>query len=294
MVIAASHAVEPATGSADILGESPLWDWREDRLYWVDVRAPALRRLDPTSGEVRSWTMPETVASVMLRASGALVVGLASGLHAFDPEAGTLEMLHPIGEPHEGNRVNDCKVDRTGALWWSTMWDFGARTTGSLYRLHPDGTNETVRTGITIPNGLCFDAGGEHGHFADTATGKLETFRIGPDGAVEDWRELGRSTDLPGRPDGSACDAGGRVWNARYGGGIVACVSPAGDVIERVELPVSQPSCCAFGGSDLRTLFITTSRQKLDEDALAREPLAGTLLCVDARCAGLLEPAFAG
>ena len=292
---AVASAAEPVVRSPDILGESPLWDWRTERLFWVDVRAPALRSLDPSSGRTRSWPMPEIVSAVMLRAAGGLVVGLRSGLHTFNPDTAALEMLHPIDEPqHEGNRVNDCKVDRSGALWWSTMWDFGLHTTGSLYRLHPDGTNETIRTDITVPNGLCFDPGGERGHFADTATGRLETFRIRADGSVGDWRELGGSLDLPGRPDGSACDARGYVWNARYGGGAVACIAPSGELAARIDLPTSQPSCCAFGGSDLRTLFVTTSRQKLSDVALAREPMAGALLRVPVEHAGQREPAFAG
>ena len=294
MDISMAEAVRLATGTADILGESPVWDRRVGRLLWVDVRAPALRSLDPESGATERWPMPEVVASVMLRASGGLVVGLKSGLHAFDPATGALAFLRPIDEPHEGNRVNDCKVDRAGTIWWSTMWDFGARTTGSLYRLHPDGANETIRTGITIPNGLCFAPDGRRGHFADTAAGHLERFAIAADGAVSDWRDFGPSSGLPGRPDGSACDAEGAVWNARYGGGAVVRLSPEGEVLGRIDLPVSQPSCCAFGGPELRTLFVTTSRQRLSDAALAREPLAGTLLRVEPGVAGLPEPEYAG
>ena len=289
-----TNHVRPAVSSPDILGESPVWDERAARLYWVDVRAPALRSLDPSTGTTESWAMPEVVASVMLRAAGGLVVGLKSGLHAFDPETGRLDLLRAIDEPHDGNRVNDCKVDRTGAIWWSTMWDFGARTTGSLYRLKPDGTDETLRTGITIPNGLCFGPNGDRAYFADTPTGRMEWIEIAADGAIGRWRAFGAASGLPGKPDGSACDAEGCVWNARYGGGTVVRLSPEGEILQRIDLPVSQPSCCAFGGPDRRTLFVTTSRQGLSEEALRREPLAGCLMRIDVGVAGQPEVGFGG
>ncbi|WP_308918044.1 SMP-30/gluconolactonase/LRE family protein [Jannaschia sp. LMIT008] len=286
--------VRPAVSSPDILGESPIWDERAARLYWVDVRAPALRSLDPHTGAVQSRAMPEVIASVMLRAAGGLVVGLKSGLYAFDPESETLDLLRAIGEPHEGNRVNDCKVDRKGAIWWSTMWDFGSRTTGSLYRLRPDGANETLRADITIPNGLCFGPEGDRAYFADTPTGRMESAKIAADGAIGRWRDFGAPAGLPGNPDGSACDSEGCVWNARYGGGAVVCLSPEGEILRRIDLPVSQPSCCAFGGPDRRSLFITTSRQGLSEEALQREPLAGCLLQIDVDVAGQREVGYGG
>ncbi|WP_226782382.1 SMP-30/gluconolactonase/LRE family protein [Oceaniglobus trochenteri] len=292
MSLLESDAVRPAASTRNILGECPLWDWRRNLLFWVDVRAKALWSLDPSNGTTRCHPMPELITSVMLGGGGTLILALASGLYRFDPETEKMDLLQPIGEDHAENRLNDCKVDRSGAIWWTTMWDFGARTTGALYRLHPDGRNEVLRRDITIPNGLCFSPAGDRAYFADTPTNRLESTSIASDGTPGPWQPFAEATDLPGRPDGSACDSEGAVWNARYGGGAVVRLSPEGRELQRIVLPVSQPSCCALGGPEMRTLYITTSRQKLSPEALEREPLAGSLFRVEVDVPGLRDAEF--
>jgi sugar lactone lactonase YvrE len=97
---------------------------------------------------------------------------------------------------------------------------------------------------------------------------------------------------LPGLPDGATVDAEGFVWSARYGGGGIARIDPSGRVERFLRLPASQVSSVMFGGDDLRTLYVTTSRQRMSEEALAREPVAGMLLAIDAGVRGLPEPRY--
>jgi sugar lactone lactonase YvrE len=279
----------------DQLGESPVWSEAEAALYWIDLRAPALRRRVLASGAETHWPpLPELVGSAALRRRGGLVLGLKSGLFGFEPHTGALSRLLAFGEPHEGNRANDARVDRMGRLWCTTMWDFGLHATGSLYRVDADLRFAALRGDLRIPNGLCVSPGGDTLYFCDTPTRRIEAAALDAEGRPGPWRVLAEADDTPGNPDGATVDAEGFIWNARYGGGTLARFAPDGRLDRLVRLPVSQPSSCAFGGPDLGTLFVTTARQKLSPEALAAEPLAGRVLMLDVGVKGLPEPAFAG
>lgn len=284
-----------AASTGDTLGESPTWDARDSCLYWVDLRAPALRRLEPATGEVRSWAMPEVIGAVVQRASGGLVVALKRGLHAFDPETGRHEPLAVLEQGPPDNRLNDAKCGPAGRIFCGSMWDFGVQTSGALYRIDADHAVTRVRGEVTIANAIAFAPDGRTIYFADTRKAAIERADYDPaSGTVGAWSVLAPPEAAPGRPDGATVDADGFLWNARYGGGCLARFAPDGRLDRIVELPVSQPTSCAFGGEGLRTLFITTSRQRLSEAQLAAEPLAGSLLALDVGVAGLEEPRYAG
>jgi sugar lactone lactonase YvrE len=265
-----------------VLGESPMWCPQRHTLFWVDVRGPALFALDG-----RKWPLPEVVGGIVLADDGTLLLAMKSGLFRF--EDGALAPYLTIEPPALDNRLNDVKCDRSGRLWVGTMRDFGAATSGALYCVER-GDLRRVLPDITIPNGPCWSPDGRTFYFADTADGRIRAYDY--DGALRNVRTLVERNALPGRPDGATVDAEGFLWSARYGGGGVARIDPAGRVERFLRLPVSQVSSVMFGGEDLRTLYVTTSRQRLSEDALAVEPLAGMLLAIDAGVRGLPEPAY--
>lgn len=286
---------DAVAGTRGILGESPVWSVAEQALYWIDVRAPELRRLDPATGAVDSWSLPDIVGSVMLRASGGLVLAMRTGLFAFEPTHDDAPRpLVPFDEGFEGNRLNDSKVDRAGRIWCSTMWDYGRHCTGSLYRVDSDLSVHRVRTDITIPNAISFSPDGRFISFADTPTRRLERAELDGAGVPGPWRLLDNGSAVPGNPDGATVDAEGALWNARYGGGAIVRFTPKGGVERIVLLKTVQPSACAFGGPDLSTLYVTTSRQGLTQGALEREPLAGCLLAGRVDAVGIAEPMFGG
>jgi sugar lactone lactonase YvrE len=273
---------EVASAYRATLGESPMWCPRRHTLYWVDVRGPTLFSLDGSK-----WQLPEIVGGVALADDGGLVLAMKSGLVRF--RDGKLEPYLEL-EPRElDNRLNDLKCDRRGRLWVGTMRDFGAAATGSLYRIDR-GVVDRVCSGVTIPNGPCWSPDGRTFYFADTAEGRIRAYDC--DDGLRNERTFVDSDALPGRPDGATVDAEGFVWSARYGGAGVARIDPEGRVERFLRLPVSQVSSVMFGGADLRTLYVTTSRQRLSDEALAREPLAGALLAIDAGVQGLPEPAY--
>jgi sugar lactone lactonase YvrE len=278
-----------------VLGESPVWSEREGALYWTDIRAPALFRLDVKSGEVARWPMPELAGSVVLREMGGVIVGLQSGLYFFRPATGSLGLCLGFPGGHLDDRTNDARCDRQGRLWFARMRDFGKADTGGLYRLDASGDPVELMSGVTIPNAICFSPDGRRFYFADTPKESLDAFEM--DDAGVSFRRGGAVIPpglLPGRPDGATVDSEGYVWNARFGGGCVVRSAPDGSRHVVYPLPVSRPTSCSFGGDRLDRLYITTARQGLDAAALAAEPLAGALLAIDPGVRGLAEPAFAG
>lgn len=278
----------------DTLGESPVWSAREEALYWVDIRAPSLCRLD-RAGSVKRWPMPDLIGAVMLRESSGLVVGLRTGLSTFDPQTGNITPLLPVDEGHGGNRINDSRCDRRGRIWFSTMWDFGRRCTGSLYRLDADLRCERILDGLTVPNAISFSLSGERAYVADSAVGAIHVLDIDPaTGAAEARRVFVEAGVVPGKPDGATVDAEGFVWNARFGAGLLARFAPDGRVDRLVSLPVTDPTSCSFGGPNLTTLFVTTATQGLDEQHRCEQPFAGAVLAFEPGVRGIAEPAFRG
>jgi sugar lactone lactonase YvrE len=287
-----SQGVERATETLDILGESAIWCGIDNVLYWVDIRAPALRRLDPRTGQVKSWNMNDLCGAVILSTDRRLLLAMRLGLFAYDPVD---ETLQPFAAPEPqslNNRLNDSKCDRGGRIWTGTMRDFGLAPTGSLYRIGVDASCTRMLGDITVPNALSWSPDNRQMYFADTPDGQIRAYEFDADDGQLGAMKIVESGNLPGRPDGATVDSEGCIWSARYQGSCVARITPAGKADRIVELPASQITSCTLGGPDLRTLYITTARQKLTPAELDSQPLAGGLFAVRVDVGGLPEPRF--
>jgi len=281
-----------AVACACTLGESPVWCRVAQALYWVDLRAPALHRLDVATGATTTWPMPGLIGAVVLRERGGVLVALQSGIHAFDPLTAACTPLVAPETAATGHRLNETKADRTGRLWTSTMRDFGLTATGSLYRIGDDLVPHRVIGDIRVPNALCWSPDDATMYFADTRDGRLRAYAWDRDsGAPGAMRVLVDDGVLPGAPDGAIVDADGCVWNARYAGGAVARITPGGAIDRVVRMPVPNVTSCALGGPDLRTLYVTTARQRMTTDELAAMPHAGAVFALRVATPGLPEPA---
>ena len=285
--------VERVSEEFDVLGESALWCGREGVLYWVDIRAPALRRLEPQTGDITTWMLPDLCGAVVQAGDDRLLLAMRSGVFTFDTRSQALTPLVAPEPESSGNRLNDSKCDRRGRLWTGSMRDFGLVTTGSLYRIDADLTCTRVLSEITVPNALSWSPDDRTMYFADTPDGRLRAYDFDPEqGSLGAMRVLLDAGVVPGRPGGATVDADGCVWSARYEGGCVARITPQGRVDRIIAVPNSRVTSCAFGGPDLRTLYITTARQKLSADELRAQPLAGSLFAVRVETCGLPEPRF--
>ena len=288
-------AVERVTEGSDLLGESPVWCTREQRLYWVDIRAPALRALDPATGHLLQWTLPDLCGAVALAQGRRVLLAMRTGICAFDLDArAPTPLVQP--EPESlGNRLNETRCDRRGRLWTGSMRDYGAATTGALYRITHDLACARVMRDVTVPNALVWSPDDRTLYFADTPDGRLRAYAFDPEeGTLGAMRVLVERDILPGRPDGAAIDADGCLWSARYEGGCVARITPDGRIDRVIAIPATRVTACTLGGAGLRTLYVTTARQKLSQGELVAQPHAGALFALHVSTPGLPEPRFAG
>jgi sugar lactone lactonase YvrE len=277
----------------DILGESPLWNEREQALYWVDIRRPAIRRLDHASGRVDTWSMPDLVGSIAFCADGRLLAALPDQLVLFDPASGESRPFATVPERVPGHRFNDGRCDRQGRFWAGTMHNVTRAPEGVLYRVDAHGRFSPVASGISIPNSLGWSPDGRTMYFADSLQYAIFAFDFDSDaGTISGKREFA-ATRAPAFPDGSTVDAEGFLWNAEFNGWRVVRYAPDGRVDRVIELETHRPTCCAFGGPDLETLYITTASQQMSADELAKQPLAGALLAIEVGVRGMIEPRFA-
>lgn len=281
--------------SASRLGECTLWCEREQALWWVDSRGPSLWRHHPASGATRSIPLPEVVGSFCFRNRGGMVVAMASGFHFLDPDTGALQ---PIADPESSlpeNRFNDGRCDRRGRFLSGTMCDVRRDPAGSLYRLDPDLSCTKLRGDLIVPNSIAWSPDNRRLYLADTYRHRIMAFDYDIEcGAISNERLFVDASGHPGRPDGSCIDEDGCLWNAEYGGWRLVRYTPEGKIDRTIELPVSNPTCCCFGGEDLDILYVSSATQRLAPEELAEQPLAGGVFAVRPGVKGLTEARFAG
>ena len=267
------------------LGEGPVWTG--DALWFVDIKAPAVHRFDPVSGDKRSWAAPEQVGFLFPARSGGFVAGLQSGLHRFDPVGGSFELICEVDADKPGNRLNDGAVDSAGRLWFGTMADDERERSGSYYCFNEGGLTRTHLTGIAITNGPAISPDGTILYWVDTLRGTIEACDLADNGDLGPSRPFARIDPADGHPDGPAVDAEGCVWISLFGGWEAWRFSPAGERIGTIRFPVANITKIAFGGPDLRTGFATTARLHLKPDERERQTQAGDLFAFDAGVSGL-------
>lgn len=282
--------------SRDSLGEVPIWCTRTSRLWWIDVRKPNIQSFDPSTGRHQVYPLKgRSVGSWAFRARGGMILSKNDGVYGFDPDTGDFNRLLALEADIEGHRLNDGRCDRLGRFWVGTMHDTVRNPTGSFYRIEADLKPKKIFGEVNIPNSTLFSPDDRLMYWADTPAGKIWVFDFDIDaGAISNRRVFRDFAGHPGLPDGSAIDVDGCVWNAEYGGSRIVRYTPAGQIDRVIELPVSQPTCCAFGGEHFDTLYITTASQKLSPEALASQPLAGHLFAIRPGVCGMPEPSFAG
>ena len=279
----------------DFLGETPLWCRRTSSLWWIDVEAPRLHRYVPASGVHDVFPIAARfVGSVAFRRDGGLLLALDLGLHFFDPATGALTPVREVEPKSPENRLNDGRCDAQGRLWIGTMDKGLTRPSGSFYRVDPDGTVTRLFGDIIVSNTVAIAPDQRTLYFSDTRRFITWAFDLHVDvGRLENRRIFVDHTARRDRPDGAAVDAEGFVWTAIFGGARIDRYAPDGRLDRSIPLPVTNPTCLAFGGEDLRTLYITTARKFLTPEQLAAEPLAGALLAVDVGVRGIEEARFA-
>lgn len=277
------------------LGECPLWDPRNNCLYWVDIERNLFYRYHPGSGAVVENTLELPIYALGLDARHGLVAGSQAGFVFYDAIANSIEHIAEVivGEPER--RFNDGAVDRQGRFWAGTL-DRQRTPTNHLYRLNPNLSVRTMDSGIVQSNGIDWSPDWRTMYLTDTRRRSIYAYDFDlARGEIANRRALIKTPDDPaqGVPDGLVVDVEGFIWSARFRGWKLARYDPAGKLEREIQLPVQRPSSMIFGGENLDELYITTASIEIPPETLKNHPMAGSILRIEAGVKGK-QPTFFG
>lgn len=287
--------------TGDWTGEGAVWQAEENALYWVDINRFLIHRLDLEARATRTWFFAEPPTAIGLTdRPGTLVVALASKMIVWQPQNDARADFAVPEKDWPKVRSNDARPDPAGNFWLGTMQnnvaDDGSdiaitdHTLGKLFRIDAKGAFTVEKTGIGISNTLAWSPDNRRFYFGDTLRNSIAVWDYDvTTGTIANERPFFNDFER-GSPDGSAVDAAGYLWNARYDGGCVVRVGPDGRVDRVVELPCKAVTTCTFGGPQLKTLFITTA--KGGSGSVSGERLAGGLFALAVDTPGLPENRF--
>ncbi len=272
--------VEVALTSEDLLGEGPVWREQTQELLRVDILQGLVHTWHPQSGRLSTQRMDGEAGAVVLCGDNTLIVAVDHDLRLIDGNAAP-RAIAGVEHDRRENRFNDCRCDPQGRVWAGTMSKTREPGAAGLYRLDPEHGLLLVIESTTISNGIGWSPDEQRMYFIDSTTQRIDLFDFdGRDGSISDRRTFAEIDPDDGLPDGLTVDAEGGVWVCLFGGGALRRYSPQGTLEEQIALPVPHATCPAFGGPDLDTLYITTTRHKLSAQQLAELPLAGSVLAL--------------
>jgi sugar lactone lactonase YvrE len=279
----------------DELGEGATWDSARQRLISVDIMRGRVHLFDPVAGSLTTLSVPQPVGAAVPCVDGTLVVAVRDGFARLDPATENLTFIAHVELDRPGQRMNDGSCDAAGRFWAGTM-DMQERSGfGSLYRLDPDGSVHTMLTDVGISNGIDWSLDGTRMYYVDSLAQRIDVFDFDVRrGAIANRRPLVEIDPAVGCPDGLTVDAEGAIWLALWGGSAIHRYRPDGTLDRVLDLPVTHPTTCAFGGPDLRDLYITSAVIKLSDDERRRQPLGGAVLRHRPGVAGRPAHAFGG
>ena len=271
-----------------VWGEGPLWD--KNRLLYVDIETHKIIAFNPVTGEEKVWDVGQRVGTVVAREQGGLVWAGDQGFFFLDETTG---VSTPIADPEPqlaDNRFNDGKCDPQGRLWAGTI-NLKKRQEAALYCLHTNLTVEKKFGPVTNSNGIIWSRDGATMFYIDTPSKKIRAFDFdGNTSAISNERVIWDTSADSSSPDGMTIDSEDRLWIAFCHGGKVVCFDPKTQaVVQQVDFPCVETTACAFGGPELRDLYVTTGvKGDLKEEA------AGRLFVCRPGAQGVPSVAFAG
>ncbi|MFQ6348739.1 SMP-30/gluconolactonase/LRE family protein [Pseudomonas sp. R11F] len=278
------------------VGECPVWVPEEQALYWVDIPNGGLQRWSAATGHLAAWKAPQMLACIARSDAGNWVAGMQTGFFQLTPHNdGSLDTtpLATVEHPRADMRLNDGRCDRQGRFWAGSMvLDMGlGAAEGTLYRFAAGATPQAQLSGFITLNGLAFSPDGRTMYASDSHPSVQQVWAFDYDlesGTPSNRRVFIDMHAHPGRPDGAAVDADGCYWICANDAGLVHRFTPEGRLDRSLSVPVKKPSMCAFGGSRLDTLFVTSIR-----DDHSEQSLAGGVFALNPGAQGLPEPTFA-
>lgn len=288
------NGMELAVDAHAELGEGPVWDDRMSRLIWVDIMRQAVLTYDPATGQTESFGVGTSVGALAPRRLGGYVLAVEDGFALAEDLTRPVQPIAAVEWNNPRTRMNDGKCDTSGRFWAGTMASDETPGAGSLYRLGPDHTVETMLDAVTCSNGLGWSPDDTRMYYIDSGAGGIDVFDY--DRASGSIGGRGRLIDIPpqeGVPDGMTIDCDGCLWIAFWGGSMVRRYTPDGAADQAFQLPVSLVTSCTFGGPNLADLYITSASQ-LSAAERRRQPHAGGLFVCRPGSTGTPANAFGG
>ena len=274
-----AEAVERVFDAGDELGEGATWDVAARRLISVDIMRGRVRLFDPETNTARTIDVGQPVGAAVPRRNGAgLMLALRDGFATLDLRTTALTFVAHVDLDRPDLRMNDGTCDAAGRFWAGTMALDERPGAGALYRLDPDGSVHTMVTGVGISNGIDWSLDGTVMYYVDSLTQRLDRFDFDPGtGSIANRRTLAAIDAADGCPDGLTVDAEGGIWLALWGGASLRRYLPDGTLDHVLPVPATYPTTCAFGGTDLGDLYITTATIKMSADERRQQPGAGSI-----------------
>jgi sugar lactone lactonase YvrE len=272
------------------LGEGPFWHPLLERLFWFDILNQTMLSAGTDGHIVDRITFKDTVSAAAVINEDSLAVAQSGTLLRYDFSTDATTPIIDIEEDIPTNRTNDSRVDRSGGFWIGTMSRKGEAGAGGVYQYRAGVVTKVIEN-IRVPNSICFSPDGRTAYFTDSGK-MIAKCALDPETArpIGEWQDFYTMEGLGGA-DGSVVDAEGFLWNARWGGSAAIRISPDGKLDKVVEVPgVTRVSCPAFGGKDLKTLYLTTARENMTPEEMETQIHAGSVFAVDLDVPGIAEP----
>jgi sugar lactone lactonase YvrE len=291
------EAIAPVTDTSMKLGECPLWHPEEKSLYWIDIPGMAVHRLTPATGSRQTWPLPSEPGCIARCDESQLLIAMRSGLAMLNTVTGDFQKFAEAPYDTSKMRFNDGRCDSSGRLWVGTLYEPRDQPAAPLFCVER-GTIRDSGKRATVSNGVAFSPDNLTLYHSDTTSHRIMAYDFDlANGAVGEARlfrqfSMDKTNAYGGRPDGAAVDSEGAYWCAMFEGGRILRCSPEGEILREIALPVRCPTMIAFGGNDLRTLYITTARHNRPAEELVKYPLSGHLLSLQVDVAGQIEPAY--
>lgn len=284
--------VELALDAKAKLGECPRWDEQSQRLYWIDINSFQLHAFDPITGENKYLQFEEEIGCFSLRKDKGFVLAMRSGFFLLDNWSTSLEK---IGDPEEGldkNRFNDGRCDAKGRLIAGSYYPPKDHDGANFWSLHSDFSTHKIADDMLTANGTAFSPDNKTLYYSDTPKHRIYCSDYNIETGQASNRKVFHQFPMGnGRPDGASVDEEGCYWTALYEGGRIARLSPKGEILQEISVPAKCPTMVAFGGEDLKTLFITTVGDRPEEE-LSEYPRSGGIFKIDVDVRGLKEFRF--
>ena len=284
---------KPCTTDLYDLGECCRWDDVRAELYWIDAPTGRFFRAKANGTQVevvRTYELDgylTALAPLEDRRDGWIVASDQS-ISLLDEQGTMRQVARPEARNAPDVRTNDGAADPWGHFWIGSVALDESEGRGSLYRFHASTGSELTLANVTISNGLGWSLDRRTMYYVDSGPGTIYTFDLDGTGNISNKQPLVQfDIQSEGTPDGLCVDAQGAIWVAIWGGYEVRRYSPSGEQLARVSVATAQPSCCAIGGTNGTTLYITTAQEDLSPEMLDAEPDAGRMFCVDVGIAGL-------